>query len=96
MRRGRILLVSCAGALLAGCHMHIFHGLAPDCHAPQEYQHAQQVAPLRVPAGLDSPNVQSALVIPEVGLAAPAPGAKDACLDAPPRYKAAPPMKTGG
>ena len=54
MRRGRILLVSCAGALLAGCHMHIFHGLAPDCHAPQEYQHAQQVAPLRVPAGLDS------------------------------------------
>ena len=78
--------------LLGGC----FHGLASDCHSAQEYQQARQVAPLRVPSGLDTPNVQSALVIPEVALAPPPRGAHDACLDAPPRYKPAPPNKAAG
>ena len=36
----------------------------PDCHRPQEYHRAVQVPPLKVPAGLDTPNTQGALVIP--------------------------------
>jgi uncharacterized lipoprotein len=79
-----------AAVLLSGCH--IFNHAA-DCHRPQEYQRAVQRAPLKVPAGLDTPNTQGALVIPTVELAAPPPGPHDACQDSPPRYKAAPPNK---
>ncbi len=88
----------CAGAallLLGGCH-NMFHQLAPDCHTTQEYQRARQLAPLRVPSGLDSPNVQSALVIPELAAAPPPPGPKETCLDLPPRYKASPTSKAAG
>jgi uncharacterized lipoprotein len=91
----RLMICLAAAGLVSGCHT-ISHWLAADCHAPQEYQHAVQTPPLRVSAGLDSPNTQSALVIPTVELAPPPPGAKDACLDAPPRYKAAPPNKAAG
>lgn len=87
----RVLMLIAATALMSGCHM--FSKLAPDCHSPQEYQRATQVAPLKVPPGLDSPNTQSALVIPTVDVSPPAPGPKDACLDIPPRYKSAPPNK---
>ena len=87
----RVLLVFAAVALTSGCHM--FGKLTPDCHTSQEYQRAGQVPPLKVPAGLDTPNTQGALVIPTVELAPPPPGRKDACLDVPPRYKAAPPNK---
>jgi uncharacterized lipoprotein len=83
-----------AATLLGGC-ARILHGFAPDCHKPQEYQRAAQMPPLKVPAGLDTPNTQGALVIPTVELSAPPPGRHDACLDAPPRYKAAPPNKAG-
>ena len=52
----------------------MFARLKADCHRPQEYQRAVQVAPLKVPAGLDTPNTQGALVIPTVELAPPPPG----------------------
>lgn len=87
----RFFLLIAATALLSGCHL--FSKLNPDCHAPQEYLHAGQIAPLKVPPGLDSPNTQGALVIPTVELAPPPPGPKDACLDVPPRYKPAPSNK---
>jgi hypothetical protein len=85
-----ILAIVGAAVLLNGCHF--FRG-SVDCHRPQEYQRAVQRAPLKVPAGLDTPNTQGALVIPTVELAPPPPGPHDACLDSPPRYKAAPPNK---
>ena len=88
----RIALSLAATSLLCGCH-HIMSRLNPDCHAKQEYQHAAQVAPLKVPEGLDSPNTQGALVIPTVELAPPPPGPKDACQDLPPKYKPAPANK---
>ncbi len=87
----RLLMLIAAAALLSGCHL--FSKLTPDCHSPQEYRRAAQVPPLKVPAGLDSPNTQGALVIPTVELAPPPPGPKDACLDVPPRYKPAPQNK---
>ena len=91
MSLDRVLTLIAATALMSGCHL--FGKLTPDCHTPQEYQRAGQVAPLKVPSGLDSPNTQGALVIPAVAAAPPPPGPKDACLDVPPRYKAAPPNK---
>ena len=87
----RIIVFFAAATLLSGCH--IVSRLNPDCHVRQEYQQAAQVAPLKVPEGLDSPNTKDALVIPTVELAPPAPGPKDTCLDVPPRYKPAPPNK---
>jgi uncharacterized lipoprotein len=91
MRFERIILSVAAATLLCGCH--IVSRLNPDCHTRQEYQHATQMPPLKVPEDLESPNTQGALVIPTVELAPPPPGPKDACLDLPPRYKAAPPNK---
>ncbi len=91
MSLDRALMLIAAAALTSGCHL--FSRLTPDCHHPQEYQRAGQVAPLKVPAGLDSPNTQGAMVIPTVALAPPLPGPKDACLDIPPRYVPAPANK---
>jgi len=48
---------------------------------------------LKVPAGLDTPNTQGALVIPALDVAPPPPASNAACLDAPPRYKPAPANK---
>jgi uncharacterized lipoprotein len=94
VRIHRIILVVAVATLSNGC-ARLLHGFAPDCHKPQEYQRAVQKAPLQVPAGLDTPNTQGALVIPTVDLVPPPPGRHDACLEAPPRYKAAPPNKAG-
>ena len=90
----RTLLLSGAAALLCGCH-YVEARLSPDCHAHQEYQDARQVALLKVPEGLDSPNTQSSLAIPTVELAPPPPGPHDVCLDVPPKFKPAPPIKPG-
>jgi uncharacterized lipoprotein len=87
----RVSLLMAVAALASGCHL--FSKLTPDCHTPQEYQRAGQVAPLKVPSGMDSPNTQGALVIPTVALAPPPPGPKDTCLDVPPRYVTAPSNK---
>jgi uncharacterized lipoprotein len=91
MSLDRVSILIASAALMSGCHL--FSKLTPDCHTPQEYQRAGQVAPLKVPPGLDSPNTKDALVIPTVDLALPPPGPKDACLDVPPRYKPAPTNK---
>jgi uncharacterized lipoprotein len=93
MKVGRILVSIGAATLLGGCH--IASRLNPDCHVRQEYQQARQVAPLKVPDGLDSPNTQSSLVIPTVEASPPPPGPGDVCLDVPPRYKPAAPNKAG-
>ena len=91
MSLDRVLMVVAATALTSGCHL--FSKLTPDCHSRQEYQRAGQVAPLKVPAGLDAPNTKDALVIPTVDLASPPPGPNDQCLDIPPLYKPAPANK---
>ena len=91
MSLDRVFMLIAAAALMSGCHL--FSKLTPDCHTPQEYQRAGQVAPLKVPEGLDSPNTQGALVIPAVAVALPPPGPKDTCLDVPPHYEPAPPNK---
>jgi uncharacterized lipoprotein len=91
MSLDRILVMVAASALMSGCHF--FSKLNPDCHTAQEYQHALSAPPLKVPAGLDSPNTAGALVIPPVTDAPPPPGPHDTCYDVPPRYKPAPANK---
>lgn len=91
MRVERVILAIAAASLLGGCHM--FRSRTPACNKPQEYQSAKQVPLLKVPAGMDAPNTQGALTIPTVELAAPPRGPHDACLDTPPKYKAAPSNK---
>jgi uncharacterized lipoprotein len=91
MRFERFLMAAAAAACLSGCHL--LSKLQPNCHKPQEYQRAREVAPLVVPEGLDKPNTSGALVVPAVQLAPPPPGPKDACLDIPPKYQPAPTNK---
>ena len=91
MNFDRVLILIAATVLTSGCHL--FSKVTPDCHSSQEYQRAREVAPLKVPQGLDAPNTQGALAIPAVALAPPPPGPKDACLEAPPRYQATPTNK---
>jgi uncharacterized lipoprotein len=91
MSLDRILVLIAASALMSGCHF--FSKLNPDCHSKQDYQHALSAPPLKVPAGLDSPNTAGALVIPTVTDVPPPPGPHDQCYDIPPRYKPAPPNK---
>jgi uncharacterized lipoprotein len=93
MSLDRTLPIIAAAMLLCACHT--FSRVVPDCRKPQEYQRAAQLAPLKVPAGLDTPNTQGALAIPTVELSAPPPGPNTACLDTPPRYKPAPTSKAG-
>jgi uncharacterized lipoprotein len=87
----RALMLVAAGALMSGCHL--FTKLNPDCHHRQQYQNALSAPPLKVPAGLDTPNTAGALVIPSVTDVPPPPGPKDTCYDVPPRYKPAPQNK---
>jgi uncharacterized lipoprotein len=89
-----LIAVIAVSAVMSGCH--VFSSLNPDCHTSQEYQHALSAPPLKVPAGMDSPNTAGALVIPAVGDAPPQPGPKDACYDVPPRYKPAPATRAAG
>lgn len=91
MSLDRIVVILATGFLLSGCHL--FSKLVPDCHSAQEYQHALSAPPLKVPAGLDSPNTAGALVIPAIADAPPPPGPHDACYDIPPRYVPAPSTK---
>jgi uncharacterized lipoprotein len=91
MSLDRVVMLIAAGVLLSGCHL--FSKLNPDCHSRQEYQHALSAPPLKVPAGLDSPNTAGALVIPQVTDVPPPPGPKDTCYDVPPRYQPAPANK---
>jgi uncharacterized lipoprotein len=88
MTYGAIKLGTLAAALaLAGC------GWLPDaysgCNEAQPYQAANDVGPLRVPAGADLPDTRNALKIPE--LARPElPRDPGSCLEHPPPYASAP------
>lgn len=94
MMSGRVLVAVAALTMLDGCRF--FHRSdVESCHKPQEYQRAASVAPLKVPAGMDSPNVQGALVIPAIDNPPPPPGPHDPCLDEPPRYKPPPAARPG-
>jgi uncharacterized lipoprotein len=97
MRGLRPVALALMVLLVCGCRFNPWHGRSitgRDCHKRQDYQRAVQVAPLKVPPGLDAPNTQGALSIPALDeTAPPPPGPREACLDQPPKWKPAPPPK---
>jgi len=68
---------------------------AKSCHAPQPYQEAKSAPPLKIPAGLDSPETANTLRIPQLSEPPPPPRkGKDPCLDEPPPFKVRPAAQT--
>ncbi len=86
-------LVAALGLGLSGCHM--FHTLTHSCELDTDsYRKATSVTPLRVPLGIDPPDVKSALQIPALNEPAlPPRGAKDPCLDEPPKFTEPPRLR---
>jgi uncharacterized lipoprotein len=78
------VLVVLLATSLGGCK--VFRGT---CVRAEDYSGAQQMPPLKVPAGLESPDTRAALKIPE--LSEPEkPRAPQECLDSPPKFSAPP------
>ena len=85
MKSARAIL-GLAPLLLALSACHLLHGNS--CHGSQPYMGAKSVALLKIPAGLDAPETNSALRIPALNEPAPpARKGKDPCLDEPPSFK---------
>lgn len=61
------------------------------CHKQQEYEQAQNLPPLRVPAGLDSPETEGALAIPVLNEPEVPLDPEGPCLEAPPALTEPPP-----
>jgi uncharacterized lipoprotein len=77
----RLILIVPGLLLTAGCS-----AFKNDCNAPQIYEGATSVAPIKAPEGLVAPNAHNALVVPAFDKPLVRRGPKDACLDAPPAY----------
>jgi uncharacterized lipoprotein len=93
MRARAIPAAVLAAAALSGC------GWLPDaytgCDEARPYQSAQDVGPLRVPAGADLPDTRNALKIPE--LKSPElPRDPASCLEHPPPFVQAPATPAAG
>ena len=58
------------------------------CNKTAAYATAQDLQPLKIPAGLDSPDTRAALKIPELNEPEVPRGPKDGCLEDPPRVSA--------
>ncbi len=55
------------------------------CNKSSAYAAAPDLQPLKIPAGLDSPDTRAALKIPELNEPEAPRGPKDGCLEDPPR-----------
>lgn len=80
--RSTLLAAATALLLLPGCKRFT----TADCDKPQLYAEARNLAPLRIPAGLDAPNTRGAMKIPELNEPEVPHVKGDRCLDQPPRY----------
>jgi uncharacterized lipoprotein len=89
-----IALVAIASTGLSGCK-HL-RQMTKSCHENKPYQRAASIAPLKIPAGLDTPDTANALHIPALNTPEPPARKKaDPCLDEPPPFnvpKQAPPQ----
>jgi uncharacterized lipoprotein len=81
-----VVMLGMAGLALCGCRS--IHHFTQSCNKDTDrYMQATTVPAIKVPAGVDPPETRSALQIPVVNEpAAPTPGPKDPCLDAPPKF----------
>jgi uncharacterized lipoprotein len=94
MKSARAIVLLLLLLPLAGCHL--FRGAsAKACHAPQPYQKAQSVPPLKIPPGLDAPDTTNALRLPTLNEPPPTPRrGSQPCLDEPPPFRVTQPAKT--
>jgi hypothetical protein len=85
--RPLLLTLACASlALIAGCSSVV----GGSCHKPQAYAAAGNLPPLRVPAGLDGPDTDEALEVPELSEPEVPLDPDGPCLEAPPAIVAPP------
>ena len=82
--------------MLTACHSHLLRGMrAKSCRKNDVgYANSSSVPPLKVPAGLDTPDTHASLKIP--ALNEPEPPARkptDPCLDEPPSFAAPKPPR---
>lgn len=82
--RMRGLLLACVLVLLAGCSW--WGGNEDPCISAEEYQQAQEVPDLTVPAGLDKPDASGRLQVPPGPPAAEPLSQSAGCLPRPPSY----------
>jgi hypothetical protein len=85
----RICQIALLGALLAtstGCSW-FHHGNRAKCREPTIGEHAKNLPPLKVPAGLDAPDTRNAIKIPPLTEPEHPRTPKDPCLSSPPSYK---------
>jgi uncharacterized lipoprotein len=78
--------VALAALTLTGC----FSRSERACHQPQAYAAAEDLPPLRIPPGLETPDTRNALRVPELN--EPEPPRRrgtDPCLDTPPSFTTA-------
>jgi uncharacterized lipoprotein len=89
-----LIAIMAASTGLTGCK-HL-RQLAGSCRENRPYMRAQSIAPLKIPAGFDTPDTTNALHIPALNTPDPPPRKKtDPCLDEPPPFnvpKKAPPQ----
>ena len=80
------VLLTVMGLALCGCRS--IHRFTNSCNQDTDgYKQAQNVAPIKVPVGVDPPDTKSALQIPVLNEPAQPPlGPKDPCLDSPPKF----------
>jgi hypothetical protein len=85
-----LALGTCALLLTGGCHV------LGSCNNPQAYAGAGEIAPLKMPVGLDGPDTSQALAIPPLNQPEAPRGADAPCLEDPPVWKDAPQSATNG
>lgn len=84
-----LLLSTACLALLAATGCRTLTGAS--CHRQQDYETAGNLAPLRVPAGLDAPDTSGALAIPELTAPEAPRDPEGPCIEAPPALTEPPP-----
>ncbi|HUI62140.1 MAG TPA: hypothetical protein VLX90_18075 [Steroidobacteraceae bacterium] len=78
-----------AMATLTACHpLRTLRNVGGTCHDAKPYMKASSIAPLKIPAGLDTPDNATALHIPALNQPAPPPRKHtDPCLEEPPPFQ---------
>jgi len=86
LRLALLMSVTCA---LSGCQLFRHHRVA-GCRDPQITSNLASLAPLRAPAGLDSPDTRNGVRIPQLNEPERPRAKTDPCLSEPPSYGTAP------
>ena len=80
-------LLAAVVSITSGCNPFRRSHADAVCKGPEGYSNAKEMAPLKIPPGLESPDTRSALRIPDLKTPEPPPRMESqGCLDTPPKY----------